>query len=270
MQFSKPWSAQHYLLPECAIPIDATIHQSWLQITLPRPSPNRRRLSTSRLSTATCVRRSDTFPPQSSDAVTPASWDSIILDRKHDVQVSGVTGLLNSLSKLYLVSDGSLVEYRGGYASVFATEDDIISTAYGATPLVGQLNTSFRTEAYGMLSGLTMLLRIIKEHKITIHTMRVVTVFSDSESLITSIVKFRRNHMTIKSYYGPDVDVIVQILALTSQLSDLNIHLLWEHVKGHQDGVVSTVPLTREAVLNIEADRLAGLHMDLPVPPYYE
>lgn len=72
--------------------------------------------------------------------------------------------------------------------------------------------------------------------------------------------------MTIKSYYGPDV-----ILVSINNLAEQNVQAILEHVKGHQDSVVSSTPLSRPAtILNIEANCLAGMHLELDIPEYYE
>lgn len=156
MRFEKIGTSSRQGLPESAVPTDITIHNSWLQIILPRHAP-------------ASLTAPTTVPPL-------ASWNRLILSNTTEEEIQNVGDILNSLTKLYLVSDGSLVEYRGGYASVLATDEAFLSTTYGATPLVGDRNTSFRTEAYGMLSGLTMLISIIHDRGVKIQTMRVITV----------------------------------------------------------------------------------------------
>lgn len=90
-------------------------------------------------------------------------WATIIIANKQDYGRLDLSAIMNSSTKLYLVSDGSLVEQRGGYVAVLATDEEYISKVYGATPNVGDLNTSIRTEAFGMLSGITMLSKIRAE-----------------------------------------------------------------------------------------------------------
>jgi hypothetical protein len=257
-RFDKFSSTQHYALPDTAVPIDATIHAMWYQVTLPRTRATFRCRN---------YRNSESsINPVKADG----TWAQMIIQTTHDFRVPDLCSLLKSNCKLYLVSDGSLYEQSGGYASVLATDDCYIANVYGATPMVGDLNTSYRTEAYGMLSGLTMLDNTLKQSNCTIQETRIIMVYSDSESLVKTIVRYQHNLRTIKSYYGPDVDVISQIIQIIAALSLKHIQVVIEHVKGHQDNTASTIPLSRPASLNVEADRLAGLHLELPIPDYYD
>lgn len=137
---------------------------------------------------------------------------------------------------------------------MFATEESYLVHVPGATPDVRELIKSFRTKAYGMLSGLVMLNKLVKDNRCSVSSSGTILVNSDSESLIKSICKYKQFNMTIKAYYGPDIDVIAQIFALIQQLALQNIYTVFEHVRGHQDGAPIPTPLSLPAVLNIEAD----------------
>jgi hypothetical protein len=69
--------------------------------------------------------------------------------------------------------------------------------------------------------------------------------------------------LTLKQYYGTDMDIIQEILMKFKSLSNQGIELILEHIKGHQDRS-SNENLSYKAHLNIEADRLAtaGLYME--------
>jgi hypothetical protein len=108
---------------------------------------------------------------------TSPTWKTMIIANMQDFQHPDLSTIFQSDDPLYLVSDGSLIEHNGGYAAVFATDSNYISTTYGATPYVSDLNTSFRTEAYGMLGGLIMLATIFKASNTVLPTTRIISVY---------------------------------------------------------------------------------------------
>jgi hypothetical protein len=58
------------------------------------------------------------------------------------------------------------------------------------------------------------------------------------------------------------MDIEMQIL---DTLRLLDIKLTFKHVKGHQDSAVASNDLPREAILNIECDRLASIALQIVV-----
>lgn len=173
--------------------------------------------------------------PIDSVAHSSPTWsDQIVPNLQPNLLNFGIPNVANiflSAEKIYLVSDGSFLDHNGGYAAVLTTNNQYIAHTNEATPYVHDLNTSFRTEAYEMLSGLAMLEKIFKALHTTLPSACMVYAYSDSESLIKCINKNRHNRMTIKSFYGPDVDLITQILSMAEVLTSMHIHLIWEHVK---------------------------------------
>jgi hypothetical protein len=90
-----------------------------------------------------------------------------------------------------------------------------------------------------------------------------VTIICDNKSAVDNINYMKRFRLTLKQYYGSDMDIIQEILIKLKSLSNQGIDLTLEHIKGHQDRS-NYENLSYKAQLNIEADRLAtaGLYME--------
>jgi hypothetical protein len=120
----------------------------------------------------------------------------------------------------------------------------------------GALPGSFRAESYGCLA----VLRFVYHFRLFHGSDPILcrnTFFCDNEGLIKQL-KFAQGPLRPFPwhYLRSDMDLELQILD-TIQL--LAITLTYTHVKGHQDFDEDDddVPLTREALLNIECDHLA-------------
>jgi hypothetical protein len=67
---------------------------------------------------------------------------------------------------LYLASDGGLADDNGSFSAVISTATHIIATAQGRTPYSPEMNSSFRSESYGMLAGLVLLQGLVASYDI--------------------------------------------------------------------------------------------------------
>jgi hypothetical protein len=108
LRFDKLRSAFQHNLPDHAFPIDVTIHDMWLQLSLPRFWTH------SPVSWPQPAGQPPLALPAAPIDTSEVTWDTLIIDNKKDFGRFDMTTIMNSPSKIYLVSDGSLVEQQGG------------------------------------------------------------------------------------------------------------------------------------------------------------
>lgn len=91
------------------------------------------------------------------------------------------------------------------------------------------------------------------------------TLYCDNESLIKTINSVRFRQLTPKFHYSTDCDIIREIVFLLQHLGKLYGFIAIRHIKGHQDR--SSKTLSKEAILNVEADRLATRALVMTAKP---
>jgi hypothetical protein len=118
--------------------------------------------------------------------------------------------------------------------------------------------TSYR--AFGKLAWICFLKRYIEYHGIKVECR--VRSFCDNESVIRH-TRFSHRHLRTNTALKADWDALRTIAVEQDRLSSY-IDRLNEgaHVKGHQDSVKSSTPLSQQAELNIAADAIASAVLD--------
>ena len=150
-------------------------------------------------------------------------------------------------------SDGSAPNFTGSFGWVSSLPcGRRIATCSG--PAFGYRTTSFRAEAYGMLSYLRLIIRACEYTNANLPAQ--VRGFTDAKSVLDQTFKF----LGFPFYY-PNVTMCADwdiLQAIVSSLRQFPIPPTLAHVEGHQDKTthVSNLPLPTQ--LNVEADALAG------------
>ena len=166
-----------------------------------------------------------------------------------------------------LVSDGSDWDNIQGSFGWTISDPDGGRWATGMGPAHGSRTNSFRSESYGMLSGLCFLRRLL-EFTGQSHIWQGI-LGTDSQSLIDTVLaqpcsssdQVDGNDIVrirlIKSYplepMSPDWDIVRGIQVLLQSLPEITL----QHIPGHQDRKTSYHSLSLLAQLNVDADRLA-------------
>ena len=170
------------------------------------------------------------------------------------------------LSSLIAVSDGSSMEGNMTFGWTMSLPNGQ-RLAGCAGPAPGSKDSSFRAEAYGMLSMLRFLFHLTS---FCAATPTWQTQFStDNQPLLKRIREYQRYN----TYYpnataNADWDVLQAIVTTCAQMT---IVPFFRHVKGHQDDKTAYDNLPLEAQLNVDADHEAGAyyqmhpHADIPV-----
>jgi hypothetical protein len=166
---------------------------------------------------------------------------------------------ITTSDEIIICSDGGLQGNSASCGVALSINDKIIANTTVNLPLPFEYSTfsSYRSEAYGLLSALVMYeqLQEYTTKKFGILTQTTIIIYCDNKSLINKVnsVPFRK--LNTKFHYRNDSDIIREIIQLLKKLGQLYGFIRIRHIKGHQDRTSSS--LNKEALLNIEADRLA-------------
>jgi hypothetical protein len=182
-----------------------------------------------------------------------------------DIDDETEDAIWNALStqECTIATDGSAPTGKGSFAWIIADgSGNRIARCHG--PSFGHKISSYRSEAYGILSVLRYIKRLSEirfrsagstpgNSGATLKSRLIC----DNQAVILRIEKLRMftniyPNTTLESEY----DVIAEILATLKQI-DPERTLAFSHIKGHQDAKVPFEKLSRSAQLNCEADKWA-------------
>jgi ribonuclease HI len=152
-------------------------------------------------------------------------------------------------SHIHMSCDAGVTATRSGIGVVIANYSTIIATNQVAISPSFSPMTPYRCEGYGILAALHMFSSFTNYYSSGIHKL---TLYSDSESMVNMINKFRIVPFTKKFFYEADVDLIYSIIKLIISLEGNHFQIMLCFVKGHQDQ--QQLPLTFPAYLNQQAD----------------
>jgi ribonuclease HI len=137
-----------------------------------------------------------------------------------------------------LVCDGSVQREQGTFGWVLALSTGVVLST-GQGPAYGHDITSYRAEAYGMLSGIFYVNKILqfyqpRQDALTSSTnIRNMRIVCDNEGLIITIrtLLHRQRSNFVNETIGPEWDVIQAIVQAIREFGTVAMI----HVKGHQD-----------------------------------
>jgi ribonuclease HI len=189
--------------------------------------------------------------------VTPRQYDNnwiqeVIATYDEDTQDSLLTQFHETI---YICSDGGLKHNNGSYGIAVGNQDTIINSFGSNLEIIYNEYTSYRTEGAGMLQAMKFIYYIIQ---IRIQNNRWnranLEFYCDNKSVVDMANKMKYRHPSLKQYYLNDSDLMIEIRHQYYLLKALTNDITISHVKGHQDRTNNS-NLTKEALLNIEADR---------------
>jgi hypothetical protein len=160
-----------------------------------------------------------------------------------------------------LVCDGSVQRDQGTFGWVLAHSSGVVLSTGQEGPAYGHDITSYRAEAYGMLSGILYVNKILQFYQprqdalTSSANIRNIRIVCDNEGLITAIRTLLRRKRSdfVNETIGPEWDVIQAIVQAIRELGTVAMI----HFKGHQDEGNTNRRLPLLARLNMQADKLA-------------
>jgi ribonuclease HI len=154
-----------------------------------------------------------------------------------------------------IAMDGSVKPYRtqGTFAWVLADQDGNPWLRCRG-PVSGTPIDSFRSKAQALLSVLVYL-NLLADYFMAPVSAIEICIYTDSESNVKRIIQNRHGKQPEfpNKTLGPSWDLHQAIHQELTNLPNVTIH----YIKAHQDRTTSNAELSKEAKLNIEADKLA-------------
>lgn len=194
-------------------------------------------------------------------------WEIDLL--RHTTLKVDPTTICEILSQgLRAASDGSVrISTQGAYGwALCNAQGDKVATGMG--PARGPRPSSYRAEAYGLLSILRFLIRIAEFTKQTTPWKGILA--TDSQSVLKTLggsdnqfaekdepVNIDGNQVVL-DVLCPDWDILIEIQHALRDLPDLML----KFIRGHQDDTIEYEKLPLLARLNVDADGLAGQYQD--------
>jgi hypothetical protein len=185
-------------------------------------------------------------------------WEQRLLSMWWSVDKPELLYFLQHESTLVLVSDGGCKTQKGSYGAVLGTSNKETKATVegfvkgGYSPL-----TSFRCEAYGMLSSFLFFKHLCLFYKIK-GLNRHIDYYCDGLSLLNRISHDRFRRLSNKAVLKEDFDLELQILQEIKELEKLGFKITISFVRGHQTISEQSSP---QAVFNEVADNLASRNL---------
>ena len=187
-------------------------------------------------------------------------WEKQLIQHVHFHQdIFAFVQTIQHHGHAYITSDGSAPIFIGTFGWMCSLKHGE-RIAYNSGPACGLRTSSFRTEAYGLLSFLCLLQRAL-EYTST-HLSSQLHIFTDSESLLKVLTK-----MSEWPYYYPNLTITSDwdvLQAIVTKLQTLPTTPSLRYVRGHQDDHTPYDQLPLPAQLNVDADKLAGEYQYSP------
>ena len=155
---------------------------------------------------------------------------------------------------LTIVTDGGALTTCNTFGGVITNGEHKIVDFNGKIFFNPNTSSSYRSESYGMLSGIMILEALIDYYEIDIGKKKIRLV-SDCKPLIQRINQRSRRYMSTNQHIDSDVDIELQILFELKKLRkkhEVTVH----HVKGHQDSIKSSAKLSHDQLMNVHANKL--------------
>lgn len=195
-------------------------------------------------------------------AIRLATWEKLLLqhlvvtDSTEDTIWQALTN-----TTCYIATDGSAPAGKGSYAWVISnSEGEILAQCHG--PVFGAKISSYRAEAYGILSVLRYLLQLsnIRGNTTTeANTLLSHPLVCDNKAIVCRINELKKwkriyPNVTMESEWDvlAEIKVAMDTLAPASQPT-------FAHIKGHQDRTRPKTDLPLQAQLQCTADKLAEI-----------
>ena len=189
---------------------------------------------------------------------TLQAWEQDLLQEVHFIKPEDTVREILQNTQCYAASDGSAPKDRGSFGWIISThKGDHLVRCRG--PAYGYAISSYRAEAYGMLSILRFLFRMGE----TLNPgtqLRALHLVCDNKGLVQSTSKLMHyTRIFPNTTMEPEWDIIAQILDTIKSLGSAAPTI--EHIKGHQDVDTPYEQLSLTAQLNCDADAHASAYL---------
>ena len=192
-------------------------------------------------------------------------WEAEMLSRTHFQADVGNTAAAISQPSI-VACDGPVNKHKAGAFGWVFSDRTGNRMVLGSGPARGSRITSYRSEGYGILAVTRFLHRLQEYTARSPQRMNHLQIVCDNLSMVRNVHKILppptstgngdttgTTHYTVLPLQ-PEWDVLNEIWHTTKHWHGIRI----AHVKGHQDAATPAEQLSIEAILNMQADSLAG------------
>ena len=191
-------------------------------------------------------------------------WEKAILQEVHFIVPEEIVWTTLCSSKCHAASDGSAPKNRGSFGWILSdTKGERLVRCRG--PVFGYAISSYRAEAFGMLSLLRFLMRMTEMHQTVAKRAKPPYLVCDNQSLVRSVTRMTEFPTIFpNTTMEAEWDCLAQIVQAVKSLGEVAPTI--DHIAGHQDEETPYEQLSIPAQLNCDADQLANAYLqDNPV-----
>jgi hypothetical protein len=182
------------------------------------------------------------------------SWEERLISSWWSVDTPDIQKYLFHEDTFLVVSDGGCKSPKGSYGVVLGTfAKEQKATVTGIVKGSPTSITSFRCEAYGMLSAFVFIRHLCLHLKVKGNN-RCIQYYCDGYSLLQRISSNRYKNLKNKDLLKDDLDLEMQIIAEIKKLEAMGFRITISFVRGHQTLTPDSPP---EQIFNHVADDLA-------------
>lgn len=169
-----------------------------------------------------------------------------------------------------MATDGGKKYDSGTYEAMIAYGKQILAIINGKTPDAPETHSSYRSESYGLLSGISLIIGMIQSKIMEIRGTIQLEIHCDNKALVDNVNRHMKHQLTLKEYYKGNADVELQLLQQIQVLQTINVNMKLWHIKGHQDKHNKVANLSFPAQMNVTADRWANKAEQFKAPLHYK
>lgn len=197
-------------------------------------------------------------------------WKEVMLKHMMVIDEAFLNKLLyESDDNIIITTDGWVHDYNGTFGQVISNCTNPIVTNKGQIYSVNCLQSAYRCELYGILSGIITFTDLVQQQDQQISNKHII-IMTDNKSIIRLLKKRRYNTSTGNDHKGPDVDLELQIIFEIKELEMSEYKIDIRYVKGHQDRLTRNMTtLNHFAQMNILADNLSKEARSLSLQKHY-
>jgi ribonuclease HI len=162
---------------------------------------------------------------------------------------------VKSDNDIFITSDGGVYEYQGTFGVVISDKATPTLTNYGKLYSPELYESSYRSEAYGMLAGIISLNQAMETTEAHLKKGKTFVLYCDNKTLVKRVNDRLTNRIKVNQHCDADIDLELQILSEIRKLPpDFLISI--RHVKGYKLKKKNN-ELSSETQMHIMADNLS-------------
>jgi hypothetical protein len=142
--------------------------------------------------------------------------------------------LYTSDRDIYITSDGGAHDYQGTVGVIISDRATPVMMNHEKLYSPVSYESSYRSEAYGLLAGIKTLKYPINALGVNIPRGKTIIMFCDNNCLVRRTNKRRTTRITVNQHCYADIDLELQIMSELRNLQEMDVAIIIRHVQGHK------------------------------------